>query len=90
MRVDGQTFQIDEPPEIDRRRKHAVEVIIDRATIRPDARSRMADSVESALSLGAACCTSLIRSRTFPSPAGAPRFSASTLPATDAAEASSN
>src|SRR5262249_35354503 len=35
MRVDGQTFQLDQPPEIDRRRKHAVEVIVDRATIRP-------------------------------------------------------
>ncbi|MBI2823924.1 MAG: excinuclease ABC subunit UvrA [Planctomycetia bacterium] len=52
MRVDGQTFSVDEPPQIDRRRKHAVEVIVDRATIRPDARSRVADSAESALALG--------------------------------------
>ncbi len=52
MRVDGVTHTIDQPPAIDRRRKHLVEVIIDRISIRPDARSRIADSVETALSLG--------------------------------------
>jgi len=52
MRVDGQTHDVAQPPEIDRRRKHTVEVIVDRATIRPDGRSRVADSIESALSLG--------------------------------------
>ena len=52
IRVDGQTYSVDEPPQIDRRRKHDVEVVIDRVTIRPDARSRIAGSVENALSLG--------------------------------------
>ena len=37
---------------IDRRRKHAVEVVIDRIVVRPDARSRIAGSVENALALG--------------------------------------
>jgi excinuclease ABC subunit A len=52
IRVDGQTYSIDEPPEIDRRRKHTVEVVVDRVTIRPDGRSRIAGTVENALSLG--------------------------------------
>jgi excinuclease ABC subunit A len=52
IRVDGQTYSVDQPPQIDRRRKHDVEVVIDRVTIRPDARSRIAGSVENALSLG--------------------------------------
>jgi excinuclease ABC subunit A len=52
MRVDGQTYSVDEPPQIDRRRKHAIEVVIDRAVVRADGRSRIADSVENALSLG--------------------------------------
>ena len=43
---------VDKPPEIDRRRKHVIEVIVDRITVRPDARSRIAGSVETALSLG--------------------------------------
>ncbi len=52
MRVDGQSFSVDEPPQIDRRRKHLVEVVIDRVIVRPDGRSRIADSIESALALG--------------------------------------
>ena len=52
VRVDGQTYPLDNPPAIDRRRKHNVEVLIDRLTIRPDARSRIAGSMENALALG--------------------------------------
>ena len=52
VRIDGQTHSIDQPPQIDRRRKHLVEVVIDRVIVRPDARSRIADTVETALSLG--------------------------------------
>ena len=52
MRVDGTTHAVDTPPAIDRRRKHLVEVIVDRIVVRPDVRSRIADSVEKALDLG--------------------------------------
>ena len=52
VRIDGQTHTLDNPPQIDRRRKHNVEVVIDRITVRPDARSRIAGSVETALALG--------------------------------------
>ena len=52
IRVDGQTYSVDQPPQIDRRRKHDVEVVIDRVTVRTDARSRIAGSVENALALG--------------------------------------
>ena len=40
MRVDGTTHSVDAPPTIDRRRKHLVEVVIDRIAVRPDQRSR--------------------------------------------------
>ncbi|MEX2560076.1 MAG: excinuclease ABC subunit UvrA, partial [Pirellulales bacterium] len=52
MRIDRKTCSVDQPPRIDRRRKHLVEVLIDRVTIRPAARSRVAGSVENALTLG--------------------------------------
>ena len=52
VRVDGVTHSIDRPPTIDRRRKHEIDVVIDRVTIRADARSRIAGSVENALALG--------------------------------------
>ncbi|MEX2317694.1 MAG: excinuclease ABC subunit UvrA [Pirellulales bacterium] len=52
VRIDGQTQSLDEAPTIDRRRKHAVEVVIDRIVVRADARSRIAGSIENALALG--------------------------------------
>ena len=52
VRIDGQTYPLDKPPAIDRRRKHEVEVVVDRIVVRPDARSRVAGSVETALALG--------------------------------------
>ncbi len=52
VRVDGRTYSIDQPPAMDRRRRHTVEVVIDRVTVRAEARSRIAGSVENALALG--------------------------------------
>ena len=51
-RVDGASIDLDSPPKLSRRRKHKVEVVVDRATVRRSTRSRLADSVESALDLG--------------------------------------
>ena len=52
VRIDQQTMELDAMPAIDRRRKHDIEVIVDRVTIRRDARGRLADSIENALALG--------------------------------------
>ncbi len=52
VRVDGTTYAIGETPAIDRRRKHDVEVVLDRVVVRAASRSRIADSVEIALALG--------------------------------------
>jgi excinuclease ABC subunit A len=52
VRVDGKSVGLDEPPKLSHRRKHRVEVVIDRAIVRRATRSRLADSVESALDLG--------------------------------------
>ena len=52
VRVDGETHELAAMPAVDRRRKHEVEVIVDRVIIRKDARGRLADSVEDALALG--------------------------------------
>src|SRR5690349_14002687 len=52
IRVDGKSYSVDEPPTIDHRRKHAVEVIVDRIIVRANQRSRVADAVEQALDLG--------------------------------------
>ncbi|MDR3622773.1 MAG: excinuclease ABC subunit UvrA [Paludisphaera borealis] len=52
VRVDGASVDLDAPPKLSRRRKHKVEVVVDRVIVRRSTRSRLADSVESALDLG--------------------------------------
>ena len=52
VRVDGASHSLDSPPELSHKRKHRVEVVIDRAVVRRKTRSRLADSVEAALDLG--------------------------------------
>src|SRR5262249_60810548 len=52
MRVDGRSHGVEEPPDIDHRRKHQVEVIVDRMIVRRGQRGRLADAVEAALDLG--------------------------------------
>jgi excinuclease ABC subunit A len=52
MRVDGVTHSVEEPPAIDHRRKHRVEIIVDRLVARPNQRARIADAVEAGLELG--------------------------------------
>lgn len=52
MRVDRRSYSLDEPPTIDHRRKHQIEVIVDRAVVKPGTRTRMTEAVEQALDLG--------------------------------------
>ena len=52
VRVDGQSVSLDKPPKLSHRRKHKIEVVVDRAIVRRSTRSRLADSIESALDLG--------------------------------------
>jgi excinuclease ABC subunit A len=53
VRVDGTVHELCERIAIDHRRRHDVELVIDRVVIRSNARSRIADSVEQALTVGA-------------------------------------
>ena len=52
IRVDGRSHSLDDPPAIDHRRKHDVDVIVDRISVRKVQRTRIADAVEQALDLG--------------------------------------
>ena len=52
VRVDGTTYSLEEMPELDRRVSHTIEVVVDRITVRDKDRSRIAESVESALQIG--------------------------------------
>jgi excinuclease ABC subunit A len=52
IRVDGNSVDLDGLPELSHRRKHRIEVVVDRVVVHRSTRSRLADSVESALDLG--------------------------------------
>ena len=51
VRVDGTVYAIDDVPELELRRKHTIEVVIDRFKVRPDLKQRLAESFETALLL---------------------------------------
>ena len=51
-RIDGAVRELDEPLRLDLRRKHTIEVVVDRLTVRPGLRTRLAESFETALRLG--------------------------------------
>ncbi|MBN1295813.1 excinuclease ABC subunit UvrA [bacterium] len=51
VRVDGEICDLDSPIELDKKKKHTIDIIVDRLIIRPDIRSRLTDSVETALKL---------------------------------------
>lgn len=51
-RIDGRVCEMEETPPLDPKRKHTIEVVVDRPVIHPKARTRLADSVETALRFG--------------------------------------
>ena len=51
VRVDGDTFNLSEPPRLDKQRKHTIEVVVDRLGVKASAKRRLTDSVETALGL---------------------------------------
>ena len=51
-RVDGETISLTEPPKLKKQEKHTIEVVIDRLTAKAESKSRLTDSIETALKLG--------------------------------------
>jgi excinuclease ABC subunit A len=52
VRVDGELFTLDDIPELDRYRRHNIEVITDRLVLRPGSESRLGEAVDNALNMG--------------------------------------
>ncbi len=51
VRIDGNIYDLSEEIKLDKNKKHMIEVVVDRLVIKPDIRSRLADSIETAVSL---------------------------------------
>ncbi len=51
-RIDGQIVNIEEAGKLDKKRKHNIDIIIDRIKNTPDSRKRISESIETALEVG--------------------------------------
>lgn len=50
-RVDGSVRDLDDLPDLDKKKKHSIEVVVDRFKVREDLKQRLAESFETALEL---------------------------------------
>ena len=50
-RVNGHVIELDSPPELELRKKHTIEAVVDRFKVRPDIQQRLAESFETALKM---------------------------------------
>ncbi|MDJ0686073.1 MAG: excinuclease ABC subunit UvrA [Alphaproteobacteria bacterium] len=51
VKVDGELYDIDDVPALNKKLKHTIEVVVDRVVVREGLESRLADSIETALEL---------------------------------------
>ncbi|MCG8393656.1 MAG: excinuclease ABC subunit UvrA [Pseudomonadales bacterium] len=51
VRIDGRIYDMDDTPELDKNKKHTIEVVVDRFKVRSDLQNRLAESFETALNL---------------------------------------
>ncbi len=59
VRIDGQVYELDNVPELEGKKKHTIEVIIDRFKIREDISLRLAESFETALRIAEGVATAI-------------------------------
>jgi excinuclease ABC subunit A len=51
VKVDGQLYEIEQAPALNKKLKHDIEVVVDRVVVRPGLETRLADSIETGLNL---------------------------------------
>ena len=51
VKVDGTFYELDEPPTLDKKFRHDIDVVVDRIVVRPGLETRLADSFRTALNL---------------------------------------
>ncbi|MBO4563364.1 MAG: excinuclease ABC subunit UvrA [Clostridia bacterium] len=52
VKVDGEIYDINEVPDLDKKKKHTIDAVVDRLVVRPGVASRLSDSLETAFSFG--------------------------------------
>lgn len=67
IRVDGEVLLMEDQPTFDARRRHALELVVDRIVVRRASRARLNESIEQALAVGGGRMIALIESESQPS-----------------------
>jgi excinuclease ABC subunit A len=57
VRVNGETHLLTDPPKLDKQKKHTIEVVVDRLSVKESAKRRLTDSIETALGLSSGLVT---------------------------------
>ena len=63
VQVDGEMHELENPPKLDKNRKHSIAVVVDRLVITAKVRGRLTDSVELALKQGEGVMTALFQDK---------------------------
>ena len=51
-RIDGEIYELSDPPQLNKNQKHTIEIVIDRLIVRDDIQQRLTDSIETSLKIG--------------------------------------
>lgn len=51
IRIDGEVMDINDEIQLDKKRKHTIEIVVDRLIVRPEIQKRLTDSIETSLNL---------------------------------------
>lgn len=57
VKINGEFYEIEDAPKLDKKYKHSIDIVVDRLAVRPEISARLADSIETALSLTDGLCT---------------------------------
>lgn len=59
VRVDGEIYQISEVPELDKNKRHNLDIVVDRIIVKPDSRTRISEAIELACDWSKGYCVFL-------------------------------
>jgi len=57
VRINGELFPLDDPPQLDKRKNHTIEVVVDRLLVKQGIASRLEQSIATALKLASGLVT---------------------------------
>ena len=62
VRIDGEMYELDDVPALDKQKKHQIDLVVDRLVIRPSIQQRLSDSLETAMKQSGGLASALVSS----------------------------